>query len=355
MGLVIRKRMVPSRLWQVLAIFIALAASFVVSAILLLTAGADVWVALAAIWDGAFGDFRALTKTLARATPLILTGIAVTVAFRARIWNIGAEGQLFAGAIASYWVYVQIGPGGGLYALPVIFAAGFIGGGIWGGIAGWLRARFQVNEVLTTVMMNYVILFLLSWLLSSGPWRDPASFYQQSERIDKSLWLHNLFSGGKLHSGFVIALILAVAVHVMLTRTSFGYEIRAVGRNARAARFKGINIERTAVLVMLISGGLAGLAGVVEVFGVHHRLKPDISNGLGFTGIIVAVLALLNPLAVIFVAILLGAFAIGGVKMQIATGVPNALTSAIEGIILLFFLASTTLTRFKITWSGRNG
>ncbi len=355
MSISFEKRLAPSRTWQVLSIVIALTASVIVSAILLASSGAELGVALSAMLDGAFGGMRATAKTLAKATPMILTGIAVTVAFRAKIWNIGAEGQLFAGAMASYWAYVIVGPAPGVYMIPLLFMAGFVGGGLYGGFAGFLRARFNVNEVLTTVMLNYIIRFVLSYLLVGGPWRDPSSFYQQSPRIDRAVWFPDMFGISKLHIGFALAVLLAIGVYIMLKRSSFGYEIRAVGLNPRAARFKGINIERTAILVMVISGGLAGLAGVIEVFGVHHRMKPDISLGFGFTGIIIAVLALLNPLAVVPVAILFGAFTNGGIKMQIATGVPSAITTAIEAIILLFFLAAATLTRFKIVWRPKHG
>jgi simple sugar transport system permease protein len=353
MALTVEKRLTPSKKWMVLSIFIALGASAIVSAILLKFTGADVGMAYAALFDGAFGDTRAIGKTLIKATPIILTGIAVTVAFRAKIWNIGAEGQLFAGALASYWAYLLLGPGAGVYILPLIFLAGFIGGGLYGGLAGFLRSRFRINEVLTTVMLNYVIIFFMSFMLVSGPWRDPSSHFAQTPRIDKSVWLPKIMDGSKLHIGFLIAVVCAIAVYVMLTRSSLGYEIRAVGHNPRASKFKGINVGKTAILAMCISGGLAGLAGVTEVFGVAYRLKGEISHGYGFTGIIVAVLAVLNPLAVIFVAVFFGAFAVGGVVMQVATGVPSVITSAIEAIILLFFLAAGTLTHFQIVWKDK--
>ena len=355
MAISFEQRVSPSALWQVLSVVLALFGSVIVSAVLLTSTGADLGVAFGAMIDGAFGGMRATAKTLAKATPLILTGIAVAVAFRAKIWNIGAEGQLFAGAMTSYWAYTVIGPAPGVFLIPILFMAGFIGGGLYGGIAGYLKAKFSVNEVLTTVMLNYVIRFVLSYMLVAGPWRDPASFYQQTPRIDKGVWLPDLFEISKLHLGFAVAVILAIAVYVMLTRSSFGYEIRAVGFNPRAAKFKGINIGRTTVMVMIISGGLAGLAGVTEVFGVAHRLKPDISLGFGFTGIIIAVLALLNPLTVVPLAIIFGAFTNGGIKMQIATGVPSAIASAIEAIILLFFLTAAALTRFKVVWRSKDG
>lgn len=347
MGIVVEKRLTPSISWQVGSVLLALLASALVSALLLVSAKADLATSFGALWDGAFGGWRATWKTLVKATPLILTGVAAAVAFRARIWNIGAEGQLFAGAIMAYWLSLSMGGLPGLVVVPLLFAAGAAGGALYGGLAGYLRARFHVNEVLTTVMLNYVIIYLLSFLLT-GPWRDPESFFQQSPRVVDGTLLPNLLAGTKLHLGFLVALAVAALVHIVITRTSLGYEIRAIGMNEKAARFKGINVERTAVIVMLISGAVAGLAGVTEVFGVQGRIKPDISVGFGFTGIVIAVLALLNPIAVVFIAVLFGGFVNGGIKLQVATGVPSTLTDAIQAIILLFFLTAAVLARYKI-------
>lgn len=353
MGIVVEKRLTPSTSWQVASIILALLASGLVSALLLKSAGADLGTAFGALWDGAFGGWRASWKTLVKATPLILTGVAVAVAFRARIWNIGAEGQLFMGAITSYWIYTLVGPLPAAILIPILFFAGFVGGGLYGGLAGWLKARFQVSEILTTVMLNYVATYFLSFLLI-GPWRNPDSFFQQSPPIDRAARLPNLIPHTKLHLGFLVAILAVVVIYVLIRRTSLGYEIRAMGMNAKAARFKGINVERTAVIVMLISGGVAGLAGVTEVFGVQGKLKPDISVGFGFTGIIIAVLALLNPIAIIFIAILFGGFVNGGIKLQVATGVPSTLTDAIQAIILLFFLTAAVLARYKFRLGAKD-
>ena len=348
MGITVEKRLQPSVLWQFLSVFIALGASMIVCAFLLRNAGVNVLEAFTAIYEGAFGSWRATTKTLNKATPLIFTGVAVTVAFRAKIWNIGAEGQLFAGAMMAYWAYIVMGWLPSFLLIIVILIAGAIGGGLWGGLAGWLRARFSINEVLTTVMMNYIIGFFLSYMLVSGPWRDPSSFYQQTPRLDVAARLPRVLPESKLHLGFLLAVAVAILVHLMLKRTSLGYEIRAVGLNPLASKFKGIHVNKTAVLVMAISGAIAGLAGVGEVFGVHYRLTPEVSLGFGFTGIIVAMLAGLHPIAVVVVATLFGALINGGVKMQIVTGVPSAMISAIEAIILLFFLAAAVLNRYQL-------
>jgi simple sugar transport system permease protein len=192
-------------------------------------------------------------------------------------------------------------------------------------------------------------------MLVGGPWRDQSSFYQQTPKIPEAAHLPLLWEGSRLHLGFPIAVLAALAVAVLIFRTPLGYEIRAIGHNPTAARFKGISVGRTIVTVMLISGGIAGLAGAGEVFGSHFRLKPDISTGFGFTGIIIAMLAGRHPLGVILVAILFGGLVNGGIQMQIFTGVPTALISAMEGIILLFFLTSAVLTRYELKWEKAHG
>lgn len=345
--LVLEKRLEPSIMGTALAIAAAMVLSGLVTALLLSSANASPLTAFLAICEGAFGSRIAIVSTLLRATPLMLTGLAVTVAFRAKIWNIGAEGQFFAGAMASYGAYLLCGGLPTFLLVPIVLLSGFAGGAALGGLAGYLRSRFQVNEILTTVMLNYVTRFTLSYLLVNA-WRDTSSFYQQTPRVDASAMLPIILSGTKLHLGFLVALAAAVTVYVLLKRTPLGFEIRAVGHNPVASRFKGIDVGRTAIIVMLISGGLAGLAGVGELFGAHFRLKPDLSVGFGFAGIVVAMLAGLRPLLVPPVAVLFAALSTGGVKMQIATGVPSALMFAVQAIILIFFLITTALARYRI-------
>lgn len=344
----IEPRLEPKLSWQILSIFLAVFMSAVVCAVMLKLAGVEVGKAFDLMFTGAFGSWKATVKTLVKATPLILTGLAVTVAFRAKIWNIGAEGQLFAGAIASYWAYTmfQGAPSPLLIWLVIFFS--FCGGALYGGLAGFLKAKFELNEVLSTVMLNYVMRYFLSFLLISGPWRDPSSFYQQTSRIIAEAKYPLLFGISRFHMGFAISLVFAVIVYVFLTRTSLGYEIRAIGFNPKASRFKGIDVKRTIIVVMLISGGIAGVAGAGEVFGVHYRLKPDISVGFGFIGIIIAMLASLHPIAVVLAAILFGALVTGGIQLQVFTGIPTAMISSIQAIILLFFLTAAVLTRYEI-------
>jgi ABC-type uncharacterized transport system permease subunit len=336
-------------LGRILAVVFALIAAMLVSAILIKLADASPSAAFINLIKGAFGNRRAILETLVKSTPLILTGLATVIAFRGKIWSIGQEGQLFLGAIGGYWAYRIFGGLPTVALIPIIVLAGFLAGAIGGMIAGFLKAYFNVDEIISTVMGNYIIDYLLSFLLSGvGPWREPGSYYQQTAPITKNAYYPLLFENSRLHMGFLIALAGVLVVYLILNHTPFGYQIRAYGSNPRAAKFKGININKIFIVTMLISGGLAGLAGTGELFGVQYRLRPDLSPGYGYTGIIVAMLAGLNPIGVIPAAILFGALINGSAQMRIATGVPTALTSAIQAIVLLFLLSAQVLSRYRI-------
>jgi ABC-type uncharacterized transport system permease subunit len=336
-------------LGRLLAILFALLAAMLVSAILITLADASPTEAFINLLKGAFGNTRAILETLVKATPLILTGLATVIAFRGKIWSIGQEGQLFLGAIGGYWAYRVFEGLPGIVLVPIIILAGFIVGGMGGMLAGLLKAYFNVDEIISTVMGNYIIDYLLSFLLSGvGPWREPGSYYQQTAPISENAHFPLLFPIGRLHMGFLIALAGIMVVYLILNRTPFGYQIRAYGLNPRAAKFKGVNINKVFILTMLISGGLAGLAGTGELFGVQYRLRPDLSPGYGYTGIIVAMLAGLDPVGVLPAAILFGALINGSAQMRIATGVPTALTYAIQAIVLLFLLSAQVISRYRI-------
>jgi ABC-type uncharacterized transport system permease subunit len=298
--------------------------------------------------EGAFGGWPALLETLVRATPLILTSIAIVVSFRARIWNIGADGQLYAGAIAAYAAYRVLDGGPAPVLFLGVLAAGAAGGAALGGLAGFLRARFEVNEVLSTVMLNYIVHYLLAFLLLETGWRDSAGFYQQTPKVDVAARWPLLVPDSRLHVGFAIALVVAVAVHVLMKHSVLGYRIRAVGLNARAARAKGIAPGRMAVVVMLIGGAISGIAGSAQAFGLHHRLYPELSAGAGFEGIIVAMIAGLHPLACVPVAILFAAYETGGYQMEVATGVSAAIVATMQAVTLVCLLAGTVLSRYRL-------
>jgi simple sugar transport system permease protein len=306
-------------------------------AILFRLAGADIIDAFAALAAGAFGSQHALLETLSRATPLILTGLSVAVAFRAKLWSIGAEGQLFAGAIAGYGAMLLV-PGPIALSLPVTLLAGFAGGAFYGALAGFLKVRRGVDEVMSTVMLNYIIQFILSFLLLNGPWSDPASAFQQTPYVPHSAEYPLLIPHSHLHAGFAVALVAALIIHIVMTRSSFGYDLKALGENPRAYAAKLGDAGRVMVRVMAVSGGLAGLAGVCEIFGTHHRLLAGISPGYGYTGIIIAILARYQAGGIVVAAILFGGLVNAAIRLQIMTSVPSAASAVIQALLLFSFL-----------------
>jgi general nucleoside transport system permease protein len=345
----IEKREDVSPIGRIIAIIVALIAAMLISAILIQLANASPLEAFTNLFKGAFGNKRAILETLVKATPLILTGLATVIAFQGKIWSIGQEGQFFLGAIGGYWAYRIFEGLPALALVPIIIVAGIITGGVGGMIAGLLKAYFNVDVIISTVMGNYIIDYLLSFLLSGvGPWREPGSYYQQTAPIAGNAYYPILFTNSRLHIGFLIAIICSMLVYLILNHTPFGYQLRAFGSNPQAAKFKGININKIIIVTMFISGALAGLAGAGELFGVQYRLRPDLSPGYGYTGIIVAMVAGLNPIGVIPAAILFGAIINGSAQMRIATGVPTALTFAIQAIVLLSLLSAQVFTRFRV-------
>jgi simple sugar transport system permease protein len=347
LGLRFEKRDHSSRLWQVLMVLLAIIVALIISGVPILSSGANVGKAFAGLYGGAFGSLKAFIETLVKATPLILTGLAATIAFRGKIMNIGAEGQFLAGAITGYWAIVNftwLPPG--IHFFMILLSA-FIGGAFCGLIPGLLKGILKVDETIVTVMMNYVVTFILSYLLSD-PWRAPGEFYKFSAQIPESAQYAVVFPNYRLHVGFIVALVAAIIVFWLLQKTRLGYEIRAIGLNSTAAKFKGINVSRVIIIVMMISGGVAGLGGIGEVIGIQHRLRMDISGGAGFTGIIIAMLAGLNPLAVIAVAIFMGGLINGSNRMQIFSNVPTALVYAMQAIVLLCLLSFQVLANYRI-------
>ena len=345
----IEERPSPPPTMRILAPILTVAMAFACGALLILLAGASPRVAYAALLDGAFGSVASMAETIAKATPLMLVGLGITIAYRCRVWNIGGEGQLIMGAIVAAWLGIALGGLPALLLLPAIMALGFLAGALWGAIAGTLKATLRVNEVIVTIMMNYVAIYFLNYLVR-GPLRDPtiAGGFPQSPRIAASAELPRLIPATRLHAGVLMALLSAALVHVLLFKTPLGYRIRAVGANPEAARYGGINVVRSVILAMFLSGGLAGLAGASEICGLHYRLLDGISTGYGYTGIVVALLGKLHPLGVILAALLFGAMVVGMEAMQRAIGTPFALVLAIEGLVVLFSLVGDVLIRYRI-------
>ena len=288
---------------------------------------------------------------LVHATPLIIAGLAVAIAFRAGIWNIGADGQLIAGATATAWVGVSVSATIGWLALPLALLAGAIAGAIWAAIAAWLRSRFGVLEVISTIMLNFIATYGVSYLVR-GPLQEPTHVYPQTSSIVSGAHMPILVSGPRLHWGFVIALAMAVIAWWVMRYTAAGFRVRASGVNPFAARSAGlIDVPRVTTAAFVISGAIAGLAGAIEVSGVTFALYENISPGYGYTAIAVALLAGLDPLAVIGTGILFGALETAAGTLQRNAGIPATTASVIEAAIILVVIAIAQLRHARATSS----
>jgi ABC-type uncharacterized transport system permease subunit len=325
---------------------LALAATLTVAMGLALMAGADPFAVLGQIATGALGSKLAILETLNRATPLIFTGLAVAVAFRAKLWNIGAEAQLYAGAIMA--VVLGTGALGSPLVLPVSALAAMLAGAalLLGPVL--LKTRLGVDEVVTTLLLNFIMLLFVSYLLE-GPMKDPMGMgWPKSTPLIPEARLPRIVEGLRLHWGFALAILAAFVVWVIQTRTTLGFEIRAVGQNPEAARFAGMPVNAVLVKTALLSGGLAALAGWSEVAGLKGHLSSDLSPGFGYTGIIVAMLALLHPLGVILTAIFVAGIFVGSDAMSRAAGVPTYIADMLMAVALLFMVLAILMTRVRV-------
>lgn len=326
---------------QLVSLIAAAGAAVLILAAVLSLTGYDAGLALTALAHGAFGSRDAfLSATLVRAIPLILTGLAVAVAFRAGIWNIGAEGQLLAGATAAAAIGLAL-PAAAQQpwlALPAVIAGGAVAGALWAGIAAWLKRRFNVLEVISTIMLNFLAAYGVAYLVR-GPLQEPSHIYPQTPTLPLAAHLPRLVPQARLHAGLAIALVAALIAWWVIGYTAPGFRLRAAGANPFAAASAGlIDVQRTTTGAFLWSGALAGVAGAVEVTGVTYALYENISPGYGYTAIAVALLAALDPLAVVAVGILFGALEAGGTAMQRDAGVPAVIVSVVEATLILIFL-----------------
>jgi simple sugar transport system permease protein len=326
----------------------AVAAAFALAAIPLAAAGAPVGRAFWLMLQGASGSLFAATETLTRATPLILTGLAVTVAFRARLFNIGAEGQLYAGAMATVAIGAGAVQGPPQLLVPLVLMAAAVAGAALMLLPTVLKLRLGADEVVTTLLLNFVVLLFVQMMLE-GPLKDPmGGGWPQSEPVVDEAVLPPLVERMRLHAGFLIGIAACILVHVLMSYTVLGLRIRAVGENAAAAAYAGIPMLRTMLVVAMLSGGLAGLAGAAEVAGLKGYLTADLSRGFGYTGIVVAMVAGLQPLAVIPVAILVAGVFVGADTMSRAMGVSNYIADLIVALALLCVLVSGLFVRFRL-------
>lgn len=362
---VLERRPIPSGGIIFLTSFLAILAALVVAGIFFWAYGVSPFHAYHLILQGALGSRLGLAETVRRAIPLLLCGVGLALAFRALFWNIGAEGQLLLGAVAATWVAL-FSPLPEQLLIPVMLVLGFLAGAAWALIPAVLRARLGINDVITTLMMNYIAMYLVLYLIH-GPWKGPEMWgFAYTNFFPRAAWLP-LIPGTRVHwLTLILGLLAAFSVYILITRTRQGFEIRVIGENPEAGHFAGMSYTRTVLLVMAISGGLAGLAGVGEVAGVHHLLRhpAQVSLGYGYTAIIVAWLARRNPLAVILTSLLLGVIMAGGDVIKASLGLPFQLVNLFNGLILAFLISGELLLRYRILfkfefrrggWAGRPG
>lgn len=338
---------------RVLAVsLLAIAAALVAASGIFWAYGASPGRAYAEVVRGTFAGPLAAAEILRRTTPLLLAGAGLVLAFRAQFWNIGAEGQLLAGAIGATAVALFV-PLPAPWAIPAMFLAGFAAGALWGLLPVLLRLRLDVNEVITTLMMNYIVLYVVAWLVH-GPWKGPQAFgFAYTDPFPDAARLP-LIPGTRVHwPTLAIGAALALAFGFLLARLRTGFEIRVVGQNPRAARYAGMDPARTLLVVMLLSAGASGLAGVGEVAGVHHKLldPTQVSLGYGYAAIIVAWLARGNPAAVLLTALFLGFVFTAGDVLKVALQMPFRVTDVINGLILFFLIGSERLLGYRLRWA----
>ena len=352
----LERRATPSRTALLLAPVAAIAATLLVASLLVAWAGAPVARAYALLLEGGFGSRFAITETLTRATPLILTGLAAAVAFRARLFNIGAEGQLYLGALAAVAVGGLHG-GSGFAApawllFPAMMAAAALAGALLLLGPALMKSRWGVDEVVTTLLLNFIVLLFVGAMLD-GPMKDPTAMgWPQSVALQDTLQLGKLVERSRVHSGLLGALAAALALWVLLKFTTHGFEIRAVGANARAAAFAGMPVAWVTVKVALLSGALAGLAGAVEVAGRAGYVTLDMSPGYGYSGIVIAMLAALHPLGVVAAAVFVAGILVGADSMSRAVFVPTYIADVIVATALIAVLVATLFTQYRVRWAG---
>ncbi len=350
----LERRAQTSRSMLLAAPVAAVLATLVISSLLVAWAGAPVGRAYALLLEGGFGSRFAWTETLTRATPLILTGLAAAVAFKARLYNIGGEGQLYAGAMAAVAVGGLHG-GSGLalspwLLFPLMMAPAAAAGALLLLGPALMKARLGVDEVVTTLLLNFVVLLGVSALLD-GPMKDPTALgWPQSVALVSELELSRLVQGARLHTGLLAAAALALLLWAVLKFTTFGFDVRALGANSRAAAFAGVPVTRTLVGVALLSGALAGLAGAVEVAGRTSYVTLDMSPGYGWSGIVIAMLAGLHPLGVIAAAVFVAGLMVGADTMSRVIGVPTYIADVIVAASLLSVLVAALLTQYRVRW-----
>jgi general nucleoside transport system permease protein len=349
----IEKNPTPSRATAILTPIVSILLGLLTGGLLILATGENPIEVYRAMLGGALGDRYGLAETIVKQIPLLLTGLGVAVAFRMQLWNIGAEGQFYLGAIGATAMALFILPDSpAIVLIPAMIAAGLLGGALWGAIPGVLRAYAGANETIVSLLLNYVAILFADWLIH-GPWRNPGGFgFPGTATFPDAAWLPR-FGTYRVHLGLLLGLAAAMILWVVMRRTRWGYEIGVMGQNERAARYAGMRTRRAIVMVMMVSGALAGLAGMSEVAGIGHQMQRNLSPGYGYTAIIVAWVGRLHPLGIVLVSFLLAALLVGGDQLQMAMQLPAAVASMLQAIILFFLLGGEVFMRYRIVSTRR--
>ena len=360
---VLERRLAPPRKVVFGVSVLAVVLALLVAALVFRGYGVNPWRAYVTIAKSTLGSRFGLMEILRRTIPLLLCGVGLVVAFRSQFWNIGAEGQLLAGAVAATGVALFTGISG-KWLLPAMFGAGFLAGAAWGVIPAFLKVKLKVNDVISTLMMNYIMIYIVEWLIH-GPWKGPTMRgFAYTDTFPKAAWLPTLPLSRVHWPTLIIGVAAAAVVAFILARTRLGYEIRVVGESEGAARYAGINFLRVSLWVMVLSGGLAGLAGVGEVAGIHHKLLSpvQVSAGYGYTAIIVAWLARGSPIAAIVTSLLFGLIFAAGDVIKVSLRMPSQVTGVFNGLILFFLIGVELLMYWKVRllpkgerWTGKAG
>ncbi|HEX9093887.1 MAG TPA: ABC transporter permease [Coriobacteriia bacterium] len=330
--------------------------AMITGSLIVMVSGGDPVAAFSALWEGAFGNAYQIGETLLRATPLIFTGLAIAYGFRAGLFNIGAEGQLYMGGLAAAWLGIVLAGLPWFVILPLMLVFGALAGALWAFVPAVLKAKVGAHEVITTMMFSWIARYFVSYMVD-GPLKSPGpdgapgtipitQLLPSQSTLPKFTDIFPFLPPNNAHVGFIVAVVLAVGVWLLLRSTTLGYEARAVGFNPFAAQTGGVSVAWTTVWSLCISGALAALAGVSEVMGVHHRLSDRFSAGFGFTGIAVALLAKNHPLAVIPAALLFGGLSAGSGMMQLNANVPDKLVDIVQALVIFFVAAETVITWF---------
>ena len=341
-----RRFILPPSVWPVTAPLLGGLAGLLLGGVLILLTGANPVAAYRTMAEGAFGGPRQLTETVLKATPLLLMGLGLMVAFRSRAWNIGGEGQYFIGALMGWLVgffFQESWPAGVL--IPVMLLAGAVGGALWAGLAALLKVKHGINEIISTLMLNHIARFLVAYL-ARGPLKGPDSYLPQSAQLVGAARMPVMLET-RLHIGIAIAVLLIPLTYIMMQKTPIGFRLRAIGSNQNVARYAGMSVNFGIAFALLFSGALAGLSGIIEISALHSRLKTGISGNYGFTGILVALLGQLHPVGVLVAAFFFAALTIGAQSMHGVYGLPIALAQVIQAVVVLFVLGADALARFR--------